>query len=127
MLNEASSCDPSVEVCEVAKVAETEPDIMPTIYLGVIALLKALVPAILRFYVADSNISMTKSSIYPTAWTLLCVGNAIMWGILSIMWPLSYLVDAIVNFYLLLTQYGGVYAGAVLALVHIVLFLVGYL
>ena len=95
---EPKTCDPDIEVCEAAPeealadpmMAPAErPDPMATYILGMVAVLKALVPMTLKLTASDTSAKMT--SIWnPAAGLLWWVGNLLVWLPLMIMWPLTY-------------------------------------
>ena len=55
--------------------------------LGLIATIKAFLPYTLRLVIVDPT---SKPTFYVYAWTLWTNGNAIIWGTLSILWPVTY-------------------------------------
>ena len=124
---EGQSCDPAIEECEaeenVTDLSKERPDSMPALYIGIVAVLKGLVPLMMRLLVAGDGLAKTTSSLYPTAMLIWWLGNLFVWGTLSILWPLSY-SDILVSEYLMLTLYGGLWIGAVLAVVNTIMMLV---
>ena len=93
---------------------------MPTIYLGVVAILKALLPMMLKFVATDSSAQMT-GLWNPGAGLLWWIGNLLVWFPLTIMWPLTY-SGTLVTPYLFLTHNFGIWGGAILALINAITF-----
>ena len=105
-------CNPDIEACDAdEKMMSTEqPDIMPTVYLGLIHVAKGFFPLLFRFSMASSSIESTSSSLYKTAWFFWWVLNLLVFGILGLLWPLSYSGIA-VEFYLFASRDIAIYGG----------------
>ena len=91
-----------------------QPDIMPTLYLGLIHVAKGFFPLMFRFTMASSGIESTSSSLYKTAWFVWWVLNLLIFGVAALLWPLSYSGIAL-DFYLLLSRDVAIYGGMGLA------------
>ena len=98
---------------------------MPTIWIGLAALLKAILPVILRYTAADSGITASSSSLYSSAFAVWWIGNIIIWGLLTVLWPITYFsITVITDFYLMVTWYGGFFGGIGLAALSAILLLI---
>ena len=90
--------------------------------LGVISVVKALVPLVLKLIASNANEKMT--AIWkPNAGLLWWVGNLAIWLPLAIMWLLVSPGSGLVDPFLQLTLYGGLYLGALLVLVNAIIFI----
>ena len=95
------SCDPRIEECFRTVTEVVQGPASAATYLGLIALTKAVLPIVLRYVVASSQISSSSSSIYKAAWGLYwTIGGVFIYGFLSLLWPFSYMPSVITNFYL---------------------------
>ena len=97
-----------------------KPDAMATYILGAVAVLKALVPVLMKLIASSDDAKMTAIS-SSNAGLLWWVGNFMFWAPLAVMWPLTY-GGTSVDLYLMLTLYLGLYGGALLALVNAIIF-----
>ena len=110
-------CDPEIEDCSsLEKTTAERPDSAPALYIGIIAVLKSLIPLLLKLTASDDSAKMT--AIWnPGAGLLWWLGNFLVWFPLMVMWPLTN-SGTLVDIYLLLTLNLGLYGGAVLALIN---------
>ena len=76
-------------------------ELEPTLWLGAIVFAKTVVPATLRTIVYDEE--SNKSSMYKYAWAVWQISNMIIFGFLTILWPMTYYhITALTNFFLAL-------------------------
>ena len=80
MSNFVETCNPDIENCESARTLVDSGSYEATIGLGVIALLKFVVPIFLK--------QSSSTSIY--AMSVWYISNSLIWGLLTTLWPLSY-------------------------------------
>ncbi len=85
-----AECDPEIEACYEYSTVIEQGSIMPTIWIGLAALLKAILPVIFRYTAADSGITASSSSLYSSAFAVWWIGNIIIWGLLTVLWPITY-------------------------------------
>lgn len=120
-----AECDPEIEACYEYSVVLEQGSIMPTIWIGLAALLKAILPVIFRYTAADSGITASSSSLYSPAFAVWWIGNIIIWGLLTVLWPITYFsITVITDFYLMVTWYGGFFGGIGLAALSAILLLI---
>ena len=85
-----------------------------TILLGLIATIKAFLPYTLRLVLMDPT---SQPTYYEYAWTIWTYSNPIIWGILSILWPLTYLdIRFFQNFYTWYYKSMGIIVGYMLTI-----------
>ena len=120
-----TTCDPEIETCYEYETVVDQGDVLPTIWIGLAALLKAIMPVILRYAAADSDVTATTSDLYPSAFGVWWIGNIIVWGLLTLLWPITYFsITVIIDFYLAATWWGGYWGGIGLASLAAILLLV---
>ena len=106
----ADSDGPQAE--DVSEKVDTRPteDVYETgsssaaLLLGIFALLKFTVPLGLYFAVGSSSSS-------SLAWLFWFGANSTVWGLLTILWLLTYVSAGIASFYMLYYELGGIYGG----------------
>ena len=72
--------------------------------LGVFALLKFAVPLSLYFAIGSKSSS-------SLAWLFWFGANSTVWGLLTILWTLTYVSSGLASFYMLYYELGGIYGG----------------
>ena len=101
--SDKEGCDSTIEVCTRLVEHIVKGEIEPTIWLGILALLKTVTPAILRaFFVEEQN---SESTFYKYGWAIWQISNMIIFGFILLLWPMSYYqITVLTDFYLALFE-----------------------
>merc|ERR1712187_97333 len=115
------ACNPEVEECNTILLEENYGSSSAALALGVVAALKTLTPLILRYTAASSSVTSSSAQTTAYAWAGWVYGNLLIYGILMILWPLTYFqIEVLYSFYLTWYDVAGINIGAILLFTAIV-------
>ena len=98
--------------------------ILPTIWIGIVVLLKAILPIIYRYAIVKTEVTNSSNTLYKVTWGIWVYSYLALYGLLMILWPITYFnVKVIDNFYIAVHWWGGVWGGVGLYALIVILFL----
>ena len=117
----APDCDPNIELCYDILFVPYPVSIKSTVWLGMIALIRSVLPVIL-YNVAEAKDS--SSSIYTNAWKFWLATNSLIFGFLTLLWPMTYF-EILIDFYLAYWSMAGISVSIGLTILSALLFVYG--
>ena len=124
------TCNPSIEQCpsssSIFEVEEPAGEFRATVALGVIALINTILPIVMTKGTLGTTISTSLSMTFQYAMSFWRLGNMAIWGLLTMLWPLTYFnIDVVYDFYLTYYKVAGIDVVAWLTGFNTILLLVG--
>ena len=84
-------------------------ELEPTYWLGAATAVRAIIPIALRYTIASESYEKSNSNLYQVAWTSWYLLNSVVYGFLTLIWPVSYFhITVLTDFYLSISQVVGI-------------------